>query len=182
MGVRPATRQPVSVGEPASGQYFAAIRHPYLKLIILSGGGRLATREGACDRLEQASVSGVGPEELKSVCLSFAGAREEFPFDEANSVFKVAGKIFALSRLNGVPLRISLKCDPGLAIQLRTSYASITGGYYLNKRRWNTVVLDGSVPDQLLRDMIEDSYDLVVAGLPLAQRERLGWVALSRER
>jgi hypothetical protein len=84
------------------------------------------TREGACDRLEQASVSGVTPEELKSVCLSFAGAREEFPFDEANSVFKVAGKIFALSRLNGVPLRISLKCEPGLAIQLRTSYASIT--------------------------------------------------------
>jgi predicted DNA-binding protein (MmcQ/YjbR family) len=118
---------------------------------------RLATREGACDRLEQASVSGVGPEELKSVCLSFAGAREEFPFDEANSVFKVVGKIFALSRLNGVPLRISLKCDPGLAIQLRTSYASITGGYHLNKRHWNTVVLDGSVPDQLLCDMIEDS-------------------------
>ena len=143
---------------------------------------RLATREGAGDRLEQASVSGVSPEELKSVCLSFAGAREEFPFDEANSVFKVAGKIFALSRLNGVPLRISLKCDPGLAIQLRTSYASITGGYHLNKRHWNTVVLDGSVPDQLLRDMIDDSYDLVVAGLPLAQRERLGWVALSRER
>jgi predicted DNA-binding protein (MmcQ/YjbR family) len=75
-----------------------------------------------------------------------------------------------------------LKCDPGLAIQLRTSYPSITGGYHLNKRHWNTVVLDGSVPDQLLRDMIEDSYDLVVAGLPLAQRERLGWVALSRER
>lgn len=122
------------------------------------------------------------PEELKSVCLSFAGAREEFPFDEVNSVFKVAGKIFALSRLNGVPLRISLKCDPGLAIQLRTNYPSITGGYHLNKRHWNTVVLDGSVPDQLLRDMIEDSYDLVVAGLPLAQRERLGWVALSRER
>jgi predicted DNA-binding protein (MmcQ/YjbR family) len=143
---------------------------------------RLATREGACDRLEQASVSGVTPEELKAVCLSFAGAREEFPFDEANSVFKVAGKIFALSRLNGVPLRISLKCDPSLAIQLRTSYASITGGYHLNKRHWNTVVLDGSVPDQLLRDMIEDSYDLVVAGLPLAQRERLGWVALSHER
>ena len=112
----------------------------------------------------------MSPEELKSVCLSFAGAREEFPFDEANSVFKVAGKIFALSRLNSVPLRISLKCDPGLAIQLRTNYPSITGGYHLNKRHWNTVVLDGSVPDQLLRDMIEDSYDLVVAGLPLAQR------------
>lgn len=96
-----------------------------------SRADRLATREGACDRLEKASVSGVTPEELKSVCLSFAGAREELPFDEANSVFKVAGKIFALSRLNDVPLRISLKCDPGLAIQLRTSYASITGGYHL---------------------------------------------------
>ena len=65
-----------------------------------------------------------------------------------------------MSRLNGVPLRISLKCDPGLAIQLRTSYASITGGYHLNKRHWNTVVLDGSVPDQLLRDMIGRSRTL----------------------
>jgi predicted DNA-binding protein (MmcQ/YjbR family) len=127
-------------------------------------------------------VSEVTPGELKSVCLSFAGAREEVPFDEVTSVFKVAGKIFALSRLDAVPVRVSLKCDPVLAIQLRTSYAAITGGYHLNKRHWNTVVLDGSVPDQLLHDMIEDSYDLVVAGLPKAQRERLSWVALSRER
>jgi predicted DNA-binding protein (MmcQ/YjbR family) len=127
-------------------------------------------------------VSGVTPEELKSVCLSFAGAREEFPFGEANSVFKVASKIFGLSRLNDVPLWISLKCDPGLAIQLRTSYASITGWLSPEQAALETVVLDGSVPDQLLRDLIEDSYDLVVAGLPLAQRERLGWVALSRER
>jgi predicted DNA-binding protein (MmcQ/YjbR family) len=93
-------------------------------------------------------------EELKSMCLSFAGAREEFPFDEANSVFKVAGKIFALSRLDGAPLRVSLKCDPNLAVQLRRSYSAITAGYHLNKRHWNTVVADGSVPDTLLRDMI----------------------------
>jgi predicted DNA-binding protein (MmcQ/YjbR family) len=123
----------------------------------------------------------VTSEELKAICLAFAGAREEFPFDEANSVFKVAGKIFALSRLGGVPLRVSLKCDPDLALQLRASYPSITAGYHLNKRHWNTVEIDGSVPDQLLRDMVEDSYDLVVAGLPRAQRERLSWKALSTE-
>lgn len=121
-------------------------------------------------------------EELKAVCLAFAGAGEEFPFDEANSVFKVAGKIFALSRLDGDPLRVSLKCDPDLAVQLRISYPAITAGYHLNKRHWNTVMIDGTVSDQLLRDMVEDSYDLVVAGLPRARRERLGWVALSRER
>jgi predicted DNA-binding protein (MmcQ/YjbR family) len=126
-------------------------------------------------------VARVTPEELKSACLAFAGASEEFPFDEANSVFKVAGKVFALSRLDADPLRVSLKCDPDLAVQLRMSYPAITAGYHLNKRHWNTVVVDGSVPDNLLRQMIEDSYDLVVAGLPKARRERLGWVALSRE-
>jgi predicted DNA-binding protein (MmcQ/YjbR family) len=119
-------------------------------------------------------------EQLRELCLSFAGAGEEFPFDESNSVFKVVGKIFALSRLTAVPLRVSLKCDPDLALVLRAGYPAITGGYHLNKRHWNTVVLDGSVPSLLVRDMVEDSYDLVVAGLPRAHRERLGWVALAR--
>ncbi|OZM77021.1 DNA-binding protein [Pseudonocardia sp. MH-G8] len=128
----------------------------------------------------RASVTGVIAEELRAACLAFAGAGEEFPFDESNSVFKVAGKIFALSRLDGNPLRVSLKCDPDLAVQLRMSHPAITAGYHLNKRHWNTVVLDGSVPDETVREMIEDSYDLVVARLPKAQRERLGWVALSR--
>jgi predicted DNA-binding protein (MmcQ/YjbR family) len=121
------------------------------------------------------------PEELKAACLAFAGAREEFPFDQATSVFKVTGKIFALSHLTGVPLRVSLKCDPDLAVQLRLSYPAITPGYHLNKRHWNTVVVGGEVPDRLLVEMIEDSYDLVAARLPKAQRERLGWIALSRE-
>ncbi|MHA6628774.1 MmcQ/YjbR family DNA-binding protein [Pseudonocardia sichuanensis] len=120
------------------------------------------------------------PEELRAACLAFAGAGEEFPFDESTSVFKVAGKIFALGRLDGLPLRVSLKCDPDLAVQLRMSHPAVTAGYHLNKRHWNTVLLDGSVPDGLVREMIEDSYDLVVARLPKAQRERLGWVALSR--
>lgn len=121
------------------------------------------------------------PQELKSACLALPGAREEFPFDEANSVFKVAGKIFAISRLAGIPLQVSLKCDPEWAIHLRMTYPAIVAGYHLNKRHWNTVVLDGSVPDELVMDMIEDSYELVVAGLPQREREKLRWIARSRE-
>ncbi|MCP2163908.1 MmcQ/YjbR family DNA-binding protein [Goodfellowiella coeruleoviolacea] len=119
------------------------------------------------------------PAALKAFCLTFPGAGEEFPFGEDSSVFKVAGKMFALSRLTSAPLRVSLKCDPDLAVQLRTRYPAITAGYHLNKRHWNTVVLDGSVPDQLVREMIEDSYDLVVAGLSRRQQEKLRWVGLS---
>lgn len=96
-------------------------------------------------------------------------------------MFKVGGKIFALSRLPGHPLRVSLKCDPEIALQLRATHPAITGGYHLNKRHWNTVLLDGSVPDTLVRELIEDSYDLVVAGLPKAKRERLRWAALGDE-
>ncbi|GHF08146.1 DNA-binding protein [Amycolatopsis deserti] len=121
------------------------------------------------------------PGELKRLCLSLPGAREEFPFGEANSVFKVAGKMFALSPLASRPLRVSLKCDPDLAVQLRRDHPAITAGYHLNKRHWNTVVLDGSVPEDLVREMVEDSYDLVVAGLPRREQEKLQWVALSQE-
>ncbi|MGW1681831.1 MmcQ/YjbR family DNA-binding protein [Saccharopolyspora sp. NPDC002376] len=119
------------------------------------------------------------PQELEAACLRMTGAREEFPFDEHNSVFKIGGKIFAISRLGAEPLRVSLKCEPELAVQLRMSYPAITGGYHLNKRHWNTVLLDGSVPDELVRDMIEDSYDLVVAGLPKREQEKLRWRGLS---
>jgi predicted DNA-binding protein (MmcQ/YjbR family) len=115
------------------------------------------------------------PAALRRRCLALPGATEEFPFDAENSVFKVAGKIFAISRLDGRPLRVSVKCDPGLAEQLRASYPAITPGYHLNKRHWNTIVLDGSVPDAMVRDMIEDSYDLVVSALPRAARDALGW-------
>jgi predicted DNA-binding protein (MmcQ/YjbR family) len=115
------------------------------------------------------------PAALRRRCLALPGATEEFPFDAENSVFKVAGKIFAISRLDGRPLRVSVKCDPGLAEQLRAGYPAITPGYHLNKRHWNTIVLDGSVPDAMVRDMIEDSYDLVVSALPRAARAALGW-------
>jgi predicted DNA-binding protein (MmcQ/YjbR family) len=114
---------------------------------------------------------------LRKACMGPPGAVEEFPFSEGLSVFKVEGKMFALSRLSAKPLKVSLKCDPELAQQLRHSYEAIEPGYHLNKRHWNTVTLDGSLPDELVRDMIEDSYDLVVSGLPRATQARLGWTA-----
>ena len=90
-------------------------------------------------------------------------------------MFKVAGKMFALSRLADSPLRVSLKCEPPLAEQLRAAYTAVLPGYHLNKRHWNTVIIDGSIPEQMIRDMIEDSYDLVVSKLPLPRRRALGW-------
>jgi predicted DNA-binding protein (MmcQ/YjbR family) len=115
------------------------------------------------------------PARLRGFCLSREGATEEFPFGPRTSVFKVGGKIFALSALRSRPLKVSLKCEPDLAEALRASYPEIQPGYHLNKRHWNTVALDGTLSDGMVRDMIEDSYDLVVAGLPRRARERLGW-------
>jgi predicted DNA-binding protein (MmcQ/YjbR family) len=113
--------------------------------------------------------------ELRGWCLHQGGAFEDFPFGPEHSVFKVAGKMFALSALHRVPVEVSLKCEPELAVDLRNSYPAIRPGYHLNKRHWNTITVDGSLPDQLVRDLIEDSYDLVVSGLPKRVREQLGW-------
>jgi predicted DNA-binding protein (MmcQ/YjbR family) len=113
--------------------------------------------------------------DLRQWCLQHAGAIEDFPFGPEHSVFKVAGKIFALSALEHEPLRVSVKCEPELAVELRNTYREIRPGYHLNKRHWNTVALDGGLPDQLVRDLVEDSYDLVVSALSKRVREQLGW-------
>ena len=113
--------------------------------------------------------------ELRDQCLSLLGSCEEFPFGPNTSVFKVAGKIFALSQLSVDPLRVSLKCDPSLAEELRKAHPSVIPGYHLNKRHWNTVTIDGSLPDEIITDMIEDSYDLIISKLPRAQQQALGW-------
>ncbi|MFL5830451.1 MAG: MmcQ/YjbR family DNA-binding protein [Solirubrobacteraceae bacterium] len=117
----------------------------------------------------------MNPAQLRKSCLSFPGSQESFPFGPENSVFKVGGKIFALSRLTAEPLRISLKCEPGLAEQLRKAHPAVIPGYHLNKRHWNTVIIDGSLPDQTIVDLIEDSYDLVVSALPRTRQRALGW-------
>src|SRR3954451_23234620 len=113
--------------------------------------------------------------ELRLWCLKQTGAVEEFPFGPEHSVFKVAGKMFALSALDRSPLEVSLKCGPDLALHLRASYPAIRPGYHLNKRHWNTLTLDGSLPEQLVRDLIEDSYELVVSAMPARVRKELGW-------
>jgi predicted DNA-binding protein (MmcQ/YjbR family) len=115
------------------------------------------------------------PDALHSLCLGFTGAAETFPFDAETSVFKVGGKIFAISALDARPLSVSLKCEPELAERLREAHEEVTPGWHLNKRHWNTVRLDGALPDQMVADMVEDSYDLIVAGLPRAQRLLLDW-------
>ena len=114
-------------------------------------------------------------EELRDRCLEFAGAEETFPFNPETSVFKVEGKMFALSQLGSESLRVSVKCDPGVAIALREEHDAVIPGYHLNKRHWNTITLDGSLPDELVRDLIEDSYDLVVSALPKRVQNELGW-------
>jgi predicted DNA-binding protein (MmcQ/YjbR family) len=113
--------------------------------------------------------------ELRDWCLGHAGALEDFPFTHEHSVFKVRGKMFAISALEREPLEVSVKCEPELAVELRNSYPAIRPGYHLNKRHWNTITLDGSLPDQLVRDLIEDSYDLVVSALPKRAQKELGW-------
>jgi predicted DNA-binding protein (MmcQ/YjbR family) len=120
-------------------------------------------------------ITGVRPATLRAHCLSFAGAAETFPFAPDTSVFKVEGKMFALSALARRPLRVSLKCEPALAEQLREMHEAVLPGYHLNKKHWNTVILDGSLSDQVVKDMVEDSYDLVVSRLPASRRRALGW-------
>jgi predicted DNA-binding protein (MmcQ/YjbR family) len=108
-----------------------------------------------------------------AACGAQSGSVEDYPFGDGVAVFKVAGKMFALVMLGPPPGNVSLKCDPDLAADLRSRYAAITPGYHLNKRHWNTVALDGSVPDDELLELIEHSYELVVARLPKAERDRL---------
>ncbi|MCC9704287.1 MmcQ/YjbR family DNA-binding protein [Streptomyces scabiei] len=114
------------------------------------------------------------PQELRAFCLSFDEAVEDFPFSPEISVYKVLGKMFALSWAERQPLKVNLKCDPEDAVRLRTEHPGlIAPGYHMNKRHWNTVTLDAGLPDRLVEELIEDSYDLVVAGLPRGDRLRL---------
>lgn len=115
----------------------------------------------------------MSPDDLRELCLDLPGAIEDFPFGEQVSVFKVGGKIFAIADLDGVPLGVSLKCDPDLAEGLRAEHDAIRPGYHLNKRHWNTVTIDGTLADPDVEAMIQDSYDLVVASLTRAARDSL---------
>ncbi len=112
-------------------------------------------------------------DEVLAICLKLPAAEETYPFGEEVAVIKVGGKMFALVQLFEEPGSVNLKCDPAQALELREMYAGIRPGYHQNKRHWNTVDLDGSVEDDVVRGLISDSYDLVVAGLPRAIRAEL---------
>jgi predicted DNA-binding protein (MmcQ/YjbR family) len=112
-------------------------------------------------------------ESFREYCLAKPGATEETPFGEDVLVFKVAGKIFALAPLDEVPARANLKCDPDFALELRDRYEQVQPGYHMNKKHWNTVEIDGGIPNTELRKMIDHSYELVVKSLPKAQQAKL---------
>ena len=112
-------------------------------------------------------------ESFREYCLSKPAATEDMPFGPDNIVFKVEGKIFALLALDELPTAVNLKCDPDLALELRDRYEQVQPGYHMNKKHWNTVVLDGVIPATEIRKMIDDSYDLVVQSLPKTKREKL---------
>ncbi len=113
-------------------------------------------------------------DQVLAACNAKPGSVEYYPFGDEVAVFKVVEKMFALVSLDVEgPGSVSLKCDPDLALTLRDRYAAITPGYHLNKRHWNTVGLDGSVPADELMEQIDASYDLVVASLTRAKRSKL---------
>jgi predicted DNA-binding protein (MmcQ/YjbR family) len=110
---------------------------------------------------------------VANLALRFAEVREEQPFGPDVDVYKVAGKIFVILAPTNRPPTVAVKCEPELALELRAQYAAVTPGYHLNKKHWNTIALDGSVPESELTAMVTHSYDRVVRTLPKATRDRL---------
>src|SRR5881392_233519 len=119
-------------------------------------------------------------ESFRAHCLRKKAATEGTPFGPDNIVFKVKGKMFALAPLDEVPPRVNLKCDPDLALELRDRYEQVRPGYHMNKKHWNTVEIEGGIPEAELRKMIDHSYDLVVQSLPRASRAKIPHVAAPR--
>ena len=107
-------------------------------------------------------------------CLSLAHTKETTPFGPDTLVYKVAGKVFAITSLDAFPPFINLKCDPDRAIELREQHEAITPGYHMNKKHWNSVRLGGAVPSKLIRELIDHSYELVVKSLSAKERQALG--------
>lgn len=104
-------------------------------------------------------------ETFREYCLSKPGAEESFPFDDHILVFKIGGKMFVAVDVDEF-VSFNAKCDPAKAIELREQYSGITPGYHMSKKHWNTILTDGSVPDQLMFKLIDHSYELVLSGLP----------------
>ena len=112
-------------------------------------------------------------EDIRTYCLDKKAVAESFPFDSDTLVFKVGKKMFALTGLNHNPLRINLKCNPEKAILLREQYPQITPAFHMNKKHWNSVLLDNSLPPDLIKELIDHSYELVVKAMTKKERMAL---------
>jgi len=112
-------------------------------------------------------------EEIRDYCLGKPGVTEGFPFDEQTLVFKVMNKMFALTSLERIPPFVNLKCDPERAIELRGEYEDIQPGWHMNKQQWNSVYYQGHLSGDLIRELVDHSYDLVVQGLTKKLKEEL---------
>lgn len=110
---------------------------------------------------------------IREYCLSKPASEETLPFGPEVLVFKVAGKIFLLLPLDSEDLQFNVKCDPEEVEELRERYACVQPGYHMNKKHWNTIIVDGSVSSTLLKQWIDNSYDLVVKSLPVKTKEKL---------
>lgn len=112
-------------------------------------------------------------ESLRSYCIKKPFVTEEFPFDEVTLVFKVLNKAFLLTGLDEPELKFNVKCDPEKAIELREQYTCVQPGFHMNKKHWNTIHDDGSVSDQLLKEWIDHSYEMVIAGMSKKDQEKV---------
>ena len=115
-------------------------------------------------------------EEFHDYCMAKKGVTESFPFNDTALVMKVLDKMFALANLDG-PLSISLKCDPGKAVELREQYPAIRPAYHFNKKHWNTIEIDGSIDLKTIQSLIDHSYDLVVSKMTKAKQKELSGLA-----
>ena len=112
-------------------------------------------------------------EQFREYALSKKGTSEDFPFDEVTLCLRVMGKIFAITGLDNIPFSVNLKCDPEYSVELREKYPEIQPGWHMNKSHWNTVDFEGSLDGQLLRRLVDISYDLVAKSLKKGEREAL---------
>ena len=116
-------------------------------------------------------------EEFREYCLSKKYTTESFPFDTTTLVFKVAGKMFALTSLDRQPTTTNLKCDPERSLMLREEYPEIIEGFHMNKKHWNTITIEAGLTNKLLIELIYHSYDLVIRGMTKKKQKELGFLS-----
>ena len=110
---------------------------------------------------------------IKEYCFKKPGTFEDFPFDQSTLTFKIVNKMYALANIDSQPLRINLKCDPHLSLDLRQKYEQVIPGYHMNKKHWNTIIIDGVIPDKEIFNLIDLSYNLVFISLKKTERDEI---------